>query len=219
MHSRHVAGCLLPHHKSGRLPLASIPVAISGDSPRSAVATAAACFKAELNLSCFESRAMSIASTSTGANGQRSDSARLADLLVPPAMLLISIAAGVAAFVHLGLALEFAVAVGLTMFCALLAYHILLRATSSGSAEDDGPDACRFTVAGGTSVVAGGGDRSRRRSFPTHGVGSRSRRCAGPIADDADVSDNASGASARGERTGCAGSQACTVAAGAGASR
>lgn len=46
---------------------------------------------------------------------------------VPPAMLVVAIAMGVAGHLHLGLTPEFAAAVGLSLFCIMLMCHVLLR--------------------------------------------------------------------------------------------
>ncbi len=47
--------------------------------------------------------------------------------LVPPAMLIVAAAMGTASNLHLGLSVEIAVAVGVSMFCLMLMCHVLLR--------------------------------------------------------------------------------------------
>src|SRR5262245_8842779 len=53
------------------------------------------------------------------------------NLLVPPAMSIVAIAMGVASYLHLGLSVELAVAVGLSLFCLMLLCHVLLRAADA----------------------------------------------------------------------------------------
>ena len=49
------------------------------------------------------------------------------DLAVPPAMLVVAVACGLACHMHFGFAPEFAAAIGLTLFCIMLLCHVLLR--------------------------------------------------------------------------------------------
>ena len=49
------------------------------------------------------------------------------DYIVPPAMLAVAIACGLASCLHLGFTAEFSAAIGLALFCILLLCHVLLR--------------------------------------------------------------------------------------------
>lgn len=51
----------------------------------------------------------------------------LAQMLVPPAMLVASVAMGIAGYLHLGVSAEVATAVGVSLFCLMLMCHVLLR--------------------------------------------------------------------------------------------
>lgn len=48
--------------------------------------------------------------------------------LVPPAMLIVAIAMGIASHLHLGIGADMAIAVTAALFCAMLLSHVLLRA-------------------------------------------------------------------------------------------
>ena len=49
------------------------------------------------------------------------------DYIVPPAMLAVAIASGLASYLHVGFTPEFSAAIGLALFCILLLCHVLLR--------------------------------------------------------------------------------------------
>lgn len=56
---------------------------------------------------------------------------------VPPAMLVVAIAMGVASHLHLGLTFELAAAVGLSLFCIMLLCHVLLRAADAADRAEE----------------------------------------------------------------------------------
>ena len=65
--------------------------------------------------------------SSTTGSRSREQQSNAAELLVPPAMLAVSAAAGMAGYLHLGLAPELAAAIALAFFCVLLLCHVVLR--------------------------------------------------------------------------------------------
>lgn len=71
-----------------------------------------------MSLNTADSDFASVGKASRGAGMER---------IVPPAMLVVAIAMGVAGHLHLGLTSEFAAAVGLSLFCIMLLCHVLLR--------------------------------------------------------------------------------------------
>lgn len=70
-----------------------------------------------------------IGNSDAAARGRAQHASRLgaAEYAVPPAMLVVAIAIGLAGHLHLGLAAELAAAIGLAIFCVMLLGHVVLR--------------------------------------------------------------------------------------------
>ena len=82
---------------------------------------------------------MSMEQTDLDATQQEAPRAGFVEHAVPPAMLVVAIAMGVAGHLHLGLTQEFAAAVGLALYCIMLLCHVLLRAADAAdrAAEEE----------------------------------------------------------------------------------
>ena len=65
-------------------------------------------------------------STGDPAGGSIASSA-MSDYVVPPAMLAVAVACGLASHMHVGFPAEFSAAIGLALFCIMLLGHVLLR--------------------------------------------------------------------------------------------
>lgn len=61
----------------------------------------------------------------------------LAKMLVPPAMLILAIALGIAGHLHLGLSSEIATAIGVALFSLMLMCHVLLRVADEAERAAD----------------------------------------------------------------------------------